>query len=303
MEARAAACPRPYDGASPWHRPIARHPQVLDRSRALVNAIADNGLPLTSDVDQYTIALYETDAETPLRTVALSGWFSSYDRGDASRAGHGASPTVDGVPVPGDAEAPAGSDGQVVFWDVRSGVEYGFWRFRKDAAGNYSAQNGYRYHTRAGYRGRFADGKAGRGAGLPYLAGLVRRCELARGRIDHALAFAYDSPAPTFVYPASKSDGAGVPGVDLPEGTRLQLNPNLREADFDAWGLSREAKTIARALQTYGMYVVDNSGSSKLYLEAQETAAWDEGVTRTLVSGIPWHEFRVIAPPSATPSR
>ncbi len=301
--APAGACPRPYDRASPWHRAIPQRPKVLKRSRALVRAIANNGLPLTSDVDRYTIAVHITDDETPSRTVELSGWFSSYDRGDGSRKGHGWSPTVHGVPVPDDVDVPAGSDGQVVFWNPRSGVEYGFWRFRKDSHGHHRAQNGYRYHTTTGYHGRFADGKAGRGAGLPYLAGLVRRCELARGRIGHALAFAYDSPSPAFVYPASASDGAGVRGVDLPEGARLQLSPRLGEARFDAWGLSPEGKAIARALQRYGMYVVDNSGSSKIFLEARPTAAWDGDITRTLVSAIPWKEFRVVAPPRRRPPR
>lgn len=298
--AAAATCSlQPYDAASPWNRPIPADVSVLQESTALVGAIADSGLPLTSDPDQYAIAVYNVDGATPLRTVKLSGYFSTYDAGDDSRVGHGFAPTVSGIPIPDDAVAPAGTDGQLVLVDPVAGVEYGFWQFGKDAGGNYTATNGYRYHTTAGYYGRFADGKAGRGAGLPYLGGLVRPCEIAQGKIEHALAFAYNSPSSSFVYPASKSDGVGRTGVDLPEGSRLQLNPALGEADFDAWGLSAEARVIARALQTYGMYVVDNSGSSKVYLEARHTAGWDEKISRSLLSNIPWSHFRVVAPPAA----
>ena len=68
-------------------------------------------------------------------------------------------------------------------------------------------------------------------------------------------------------------------------------------------GLSRPAKIIARALQTYGMYVVDCSGSSKIYLEDRRTAGWDTTITRDLVSGIPWGRFRAIVPPDPPSSR
>lgn len=290
---------RPYDVASPWNTPIGPDPVVDSMSAVFVNAIADNGLPLTSDPDQYTIPVYRFDDQTPRRTVKLSGYFSSYDAGDDSRVGYGFAPTISGVPIPDDALQSAGTDGQIVFWDPATDTEYSFWRFAKDAAGNYTATNGYRYHTGSGYFGRFADGKAGRGAGTPYFAGLVRKWEIDQGRIDHALAFAYDSPAGWFRYPASKSDGVGITGVDLPEGARLQLNPSLTDADFTRWGLSPAAKTIARALQSYGMYVVDNSGSSKVYLEDRITAGWGTDINRHLLSNIPWNQFRVIAAHSA----
>lgn len=43
-----------------------------------------------------------------------------------------------------------------------------------------------------------------RGAGVPYIAGLIRKLEIDQGHIDHALAMAFDWPSSTFVYPASK---------------------------------------------------------------------------------------------------
>ncbi len=190
-----------------------------------------------------------------------------------------------------------------MLWDAVNGVEYGYWQFSRDSSGAVTATNGYRYHTTAGYNGRFADGLAGRGAGMPYSGGLVRRWEIAQGHIDHALAFAYNSPSSGFVYPASKSDGGnfgGVTGIDLPEGARLQLNPQLTDLDFDAWGLSPTARTIARAMQAYGMFVVDHSGSSKIYVEDRATAGWDSTVGRGILSAIPWSAFSVVTPP-ATP--
>jgi hypothetical protein len=292
-----ADCRRPYAPSSPWNRPVGPRPRVHPLSARYIHAIADNREPLTSDPDQFTPAVYEFDERTPLRTMKLSGYYSTYEGGDNARKGHGFAPTISGIPIPDNAVAPSGDDGQVVLWNPTTGVEYAFWQFNRTISGTVSATNGYRYYTRPGFQGRFADGMAGRGAGLPYLGGLVRPCEIERGRIDHALAFAYSSPSPrTFVYPASKLDGLGS-RRDLPEGSRLQLNPRLDEADFKRWRLPTAARTIARALQTYGMYLVDNSGSSKVFLEARQTARWDASIRRDLVSRIPWSAFRVLRPP------
>ena len=76
-----------------------------------------------------------------------------------------------------------------------------------------------------------------------------------------------------------------------------QLDPTLTDTDFDTLGLTPAAKTIAHALQTYGMYTIDHSGSSKIYLEDRMTAGWDPTITRTLVSKLPWSKFRVIQAP------
>jgi hypothetical protein len=294
----AGDCARPYDRSSPWNRPIGPRPRIHPRSARYLRAITDNREPLTSDPDQYTPAVYEFDERTPRRSVKLSGYFSTYDAGDNSRKGHGFAPTVARIPIPDGAIAPPGDDGQIVLLNPKTGVEYAFFQFARTISGTYTATNGYRYHTTAGFQGRFADGLAGRGGGLTYLGGLVRPCEIERGRIDHALAFAYSSPSPhTFVYPASKLDGLGS-RRDVPEGTRLQLDPSLGEDDFARWRLPAQARTIARALQTYGMYLVDNSGSSKVFLEARQTARWDASIGRGLVSRIPWKAFRVLRPPS-----
>lgn len=284
----------PYDAASAWNTPVPSSAAVDAKSQTYMNAIADNNLPLTSDPDQYTIPVYAFSASTPPRTVTGTGFFSSYDAGDNSRVGHGSPWTVQ-IPVPAGSAGGVGSDGQLELYDPAAGVQYGFWQFSgPDSAGVYHATNGYRYHTGPGYNGRFADGLAGRGAGTPYLAGLVRKWEVDQGHIDHALAFAYNSPSSLFVYPASKSDGGrfgGVTGTDPPEGSRIQLDPN---ADLASYSLTPAALVIAHALQRYGMIVVDHSGSSKVYLEDSKTAGWDATVTRLMLSSIPWSAFRVV---------
>jgi hypothetical protein len=262
----------PFDARSPWNTPIADNPTLDPKSSTYINAVADNNLPLTSDPDQYTIPIYLVNDLTPVRSVYMNCYFSTYDNGDNSRVGHGCPAGNQSIPIPAGASGGVGSDGQIIVWDPVKGVEYGLWQFAgPDSSGKYTATNGWRYHTTTGYFGRFADGLAGRGAGTPYSAGLVRKWEVDQGHVT---------------------------ATDLPEGARLQLNPALTDSDFTSWGLSNEAKIMARALQKYGMYTIDHSGSSKVYIEDRKTAGWGSSITRGMLSPIPWSQFRVVMPPA-----
>ena len=86
----------------------------------------------------------------------------------------------------------------------------------------------------------------------------------------------------------------------LPEGARLQLDPALTTGDLRAMDCTGPCLTVARALQRYGAYVIDHSGSSKVYLEDRGTAHWTPAISRTTVSPIPVSSFRVL-PPEAPP--
>jgi hypothetical protein len=155
------------------------------------------------------------------------------------------------------------------------------------------ASNGYRYNTR--YSGVPPHGFASRGAGVPYLAGLVRPCEIARGRIDHALAFVAPATTAQFVYPATKSDGHAAPGQGLAEGSRLQLDPSIPDRVIkDKWRCRNACFTIAKALRRYGMYVIDSGGHPKIVIEDSRTAHWSKRIDASTVTAIPVSALRVL---------
>ncbi len=233
--------------------------------------------------------------------------------------------TAVGVPVTSNVQADD-CDGQTVFWNPITGDEWGFWFFDPASKSGsnpttFVSANGHKTKTSAGFMGRFGDG-GGRGAGTTYFSGLVRKWEIKQQKIEHALSFAFDSPAPSFVYPAGKSDGDG--GTTIPEGTRFQLDPTLTDSDLAGLGCTKACLTIAHALQQYGMYAIDNSGSSKIYLEAESSAHWsdsdndgandtknaDVAQVASLATNLPksltpsnnWDKFRVVAPPCAATS-
>ena len=255
--------------------------------------------------------------------------------GGAALVGHSPPAGLINVPIPNGAADPgpgfgpdtAGNytDNQVIVWDPSSGFELDCWLWdpgsvfsggvtpatanstgptnglTSTTGGNCS--NAWETYTKSEtfsgtsyrYYGLMGDGAAGRGAGTPYLAGLVRPWEIAQGHIDHAIAWAYTSPTSAHVYPAQKSDGSGANTGDMPEGSRLVLDPTLTCTSYNpattapsgvpcAAGSQintlcstsnnpRACMIIAVALQTYGAFEIDNSGSTKLYLEADSTAS------------------------------
>jgi len=152
--------------------------------------------------------------------------------------------------------------------------------------------------------------RGGRGSGFPILAGLIRPEELAQGEIRHALMFNFSKVRQSengdnelFISPpASRSDGDFIGDQYLIEGMRLQLNPALTDADFNRWGLNREGKIIAKALQRYGMYLGDSGGAMSLGIQQlaktkkENLKKWDilfPGLYRS-VKKIPTRELRVI---------
>lgn len=139
----------------------------------------------------------------------------------------------------------------------------------------------------------------GRAAGFAHLGGAVRSEEIARGRIDHALAFATPyNLAKQFVCPATHTDGKAPPPA-MPEGARIQLDPNY---NVDAQSWPRWVKIIAHALQTYGAYNSDYSDVIVIYGVTDQNAgtpSWSSvGVPVDQYNNLnmlPWDRMRVIA--------
>ncbi len=288
-----STCARAYSDDSPWNTPIGPTPEYHPRSDGFVQRIE---VPLTSDPTQFSYPVYRVDEDTPRRTVRLDGWFSNVVNGGNlllnQRAG-----TVD-LPIPEGARPSAGEDAQIVLYNEETDEEWGASVLRESDDGTFDAFNAYHYDTAwTAFVPFDEDGRPifARGAGIPYLAGLIRPCEVEQGLIDHALAFSFDAPRDAFVPPASKSDGASSTHLDVPEGARLQLDPTISEAEISAWGCRGPCLAVARALQKYGMIVVDNAGRSKIYFEFDGTAHWNGRVQASTVSPIPVDRLSVLA--------
>lgn len=282
----------PYSPDSPWNLKIGPNPAYDRNSEVYTRAM--HGV-FGIDPTRFTMPVYEVSEATPLGAIHVKGIYS-----EVSRSGRMLRKYKDHtlrVPMPDNTEPAKGSDAQIILWNPETGDEWGFWRVERLPDGAWQAVNGYYYNTN--WSGVPPFGFISRGAGVPYLTGLVRPWEIEQGVIGHAVALGVNYPSRLYVYPATKSDGEGMP-PDLPSGARLQLDPGLTEADFEAWGLDRAGKIIARALQEYGMIVIDSSGHPKLYAEYEGSAGWSGTVVADTVKPIPYSAFKVLdmaAPP------
>lgn len=293
---------RPFLAESAWNTLIPDAPEVDPRSDALVRSIGEsgNGGEITSDPTQFTYPVYEVDADTPRHDMPCM-WFSCTVVGerDTERVD-----VLEDVPIPPWARPSAGSDGSMIIVDLETGTEYDLWQVDRREDGTWSVANGSVYNV-------FWDGMpelyGSRGAGLPYLAGLVRHWEIAAGEIQHAIAFAYPNVASEVcVWPASKTDGQSEAANALPEGARLQLDPGLTEQELRLMGLDETGMIIARALQRYGMIVVDVSRRPKIMVEdltanVRAEGSWTDAetlLTDATIAAIPYTSFRVLALPS-----
>jgi len=108
---------------------------------------------------------------------------------------------------------------------------------------------------------------ATRAYGGSQIAGLIRKGEVTQGPIEHAIAVAIPARylGGRAVWPATSDDQSPDYAGPIPMGTRFAIPPDVNVENL---GLSPAYLRLARALQKYGMIVVDKSGSPCMYSEA-----------------------------------
>ena len=114
------------------------------------------------------------------------------------------------------------------------------------------------------------DGCNGADAGdMPIAPLLLTKEELAAGEVQHAVRFTISNNrirSAVYVHPATHIGGPSGGADTLPYGSRLRLR-----ADYDLSSLPNDtARTIAKALQTYGMFLADGGN---IYISATTEAS------------------------------
>ena len=276
----------------------------------LAQAEAQKGFVLT--VGEWTVPTYFAAAGTPAATVQLGGAPPQWGLAPNARAyppgSSGGLPArlpsrLNGVPIPAGAVPDPSLDAHMTIVDRAAGCEYDLYGAHRGADGWHAV---WANSTRIDGSGVYPSGLGAKASGFASLAGLVWPQELRRGRIDHALFFAYPftrSGGP--VSPATASDGRVADAGGLPEGARLQLDPSL---DLDRLGLKPYQRTIAEAMQRYGIVLGDTGGAFGLYAVGRQGFSGDpyRGVLPDedfpSLSPIPIDRFRVVDLPAQQPS-
>ncbi|CAM2011663.1 hypothetical protein APED_33675 [Acanthopleuribacter pedis] len=292
-----------YDGDSPLNQAIAADAPVDPHSAALIAGMQNAGA-LVVQVGQYSAPVFFAEPDTPRVTVNLACGVP-WELGVTA---------MDNVPMPAWAEAAedvdgaanppvacgedADQDNHLVVLDPVNRCEYTFWQARREN-GVWTASYGAAISMDSD--GIFPNGMSSRGSGFSFLGGLIWPDELRTGRIQHALVFSYPFvSAGGPVAPATDSDGVSDAAFAIPEGARLQLDPDL---DLAALDLTPYERTIARALQEYGMFLVDQGGASGIGLYAVDPVSAARNPYEGLwpnedyvaLPNIPLSAFRVLA--------
>ena len=280
----AAGFPRPFSRTSFWNTPIGPNRATHPRNDALMSYFVSRVRNPNVTLYEWGVSVTETATGDPVYRVPCTKYRCTIRR----------------VPIPLQARPDPSGDGHLAVYDPARQREWGMWQARR-ARGGWQASAGAEVSTRGAGLAPPRTG-AGNAANFPLLGGLIRPEEIAQGRIDHALVFGIKGigrgrPVCPATHNASTTDDPNA----LREGQLLQLDPAV---DVDALPVPDWQKTIARALQTYGMYLRDNSGSLAIYAETPWSRGYDPwaklGFTPRVnprLDGIPWDRMRVIAAP------
>lgn len=277
----------PYFAAANWlWNPITANPRLDPQSRAIAAALAKN--KHVANLYEFGNTLKkasEITASTPrtvFRITAPSDW------GTPSIAGQS-------VPVPTGTRLPTGSDRHYAVADPTKNKIYGLWDTNLS-----SKSAGWGAMIELQGDGRERPPGTSTAAGIATYACTIRQSELAAGVIPHAIPFSSDMVRRSeFRYPATKTDGSNLANssVTIPEGTRVQLDPSINVDGI--YGITRGEKAVAKALQKYGGYCVDNGGARMAFMfeyTGSTTINTNAGLSWDYydMSRIPWASLRVL---------
>jgi serine/threonine-protein kinase len=125
-------------------------------------------------------------------------------------------------------------------------------------------------------------------AGLPMTPLVITKPDIASGAIKHALRFTIDNnriASSVYVHPATHLGGPTGGTNMLPYGARLRLR-----ADYPLASLpSDHARTVAKALQTYGMYLADGGN---IYISATSDAS--DLINNSILTALKPRDFEMV---------
>jgi hypothetical protein len=274
----------PFPAGSIWNSPLPTDPAVHPQSAAKIAYWLTQIRWPNLGLRHYATAVAVAAPTSPTYPISCT----VYACPDMNQFGP--------VPIPAGTRTDPSPDGHLAVWDPVTRREWDFWIsgcpnacHQAGGGGSFSTATLQPWVT---YGANATD--------IPLLAGIVHPEEIKAGRIDHPLIFGSPNVGVGHVCPAAHSDGRNAESRALQEGTLLQLDPAL---DVSALSIPAWQKTIARAMQRYGMYLTDGGGSLSIGGEnpINRGDLWAEvglmGDSILFDSNFPWARMRVLTPP------
>lgn len=179
---------------------------------------------------------------------------------------------------PADLVPASGGDGHADVFDSATGIIHSFWQLKKVDGEWRATHYGWMPMNGTGWGDGAHYHQGARAVGIPACAGIIRKHEIADGEsyYHHALALSLTqnalAPTPPYVFPATASDThvARNKGA-ISEGSLLMLPGNVDIALFK----TPEIRKIAKTLQVYGAYVVDENYGTPYVIYVEKGGALD----------------------------
>jgi hypothetical protein len=301
----------PGNSLSPFNQRL-ENPSVLSNSSEMVSWLLAHREPSSampanvwSDPDYKHPTVYASNSDPVVELVATEPWGPNRLQGRKIRIPAQAqaappAPPADAhleiVLAPNDARVPGET---ADLWRAEP-VKEGQLRFAWGGAGNIS--------------GKLLGGGA-TAANIDLSAGQVRAPELKAGIVPHALCAAIPQTKPTYVYPASHTDGSSSAAAAPPMGQRFYLA--YADAEIAALPVPPWKKAVLGALAHYGFYICDSGNdtlgfefeSSVMYTafgqpewfsvigQEQHLGSWGGRYDFNFSEGVDWTRMRAVAPP------
>ncbi len=178
---------------------------------------------------------------------------------------------------PADVVPASGTDGHADIVDTATGLVHSFWQLRK-IDGNWRAtQYAWTALNGRGWPDPAHNHQGARAAGVPTMAGLIRKHELDDGDVmfRHVLAMTLDGSALRrgYVFPATAEDDNARQNYrgEIPMGSLMML-----PSSFDIAALSTPSlRKLAQTLKVYGAAVVDQNHDTRFTIPVEQGAVFD----------------------------
>ncbi len=242
----------PFDDSSPWNTSIGTDAEYARADDPTTLELRDPGITIWLNSTEWSHPIIESATDDPVVTVA-------YESTSTPPFGPG---TVE-IHLPRTARPAIGADAHLHVVESDTAIAHEFFQMNLDG-GTATAV----YYVQTDLTGSGIETGGTRAYGGSALGGLIRSWEMEEGHIGHALAVALNGDQLQIgpVWPAVTEDAVAdetYRGL-IPMGTLLAIPASV---DVESLFLSEEGLVVARALQQYGAYVVDQSEAMTFYAE------------------------------------
>jgi hypothetical protein len=255
----------PFDANSPWNLPVGNNVALESTGAAKTQTLRNSPATPWLNVDAYSHPVYKAVAGDPITFMT--------DVNDGSRSRN--------VYIPASATPAPGTDAHLHVLQPNGWEMVEMWLVRYNNQGSTDVPNNCagRIEHCSIYDDGIGPSGGTRGYGGSAVAGLIRTADVVPGSpgytdgvIKHALAIAVPGSFMLagggfgYVWPATEQDGvwASTYGGNIPMGQYFVIP---KATNINGLGLTASGLKMAKALQDYGGYITDTSGSFSFYLE------------------------------------